>query len=114
MIDHTSLHVSDIEKSKVFYAAALKPLGYAQTAEFAEWKVVGYGANGKSDMWLAGDGADKANHVAFVAHDKETVAAFHEAGLAAGGTDNGTPGYRKDYAPGYYAAFLHDPDGHNI
>ncbi|HEV7121724.1 MAG TPA: VOC family protein [Candidatus Paceibacterota bacterium] len=115
MIDHTTLHVKDIEKSKEFYAKALAPLGYEQLSEFAEWKVVGLGAEGKSDLWLVGDAAGTpAGHVAFAAHDKAQVDSFHAAGLAAGGGDNGAPGYRKDYTPGYYAAFVHDPDGHNL
>lgn len=114
MIDHTSLHVKDIEKSKQFYAKALAPLGYEQLSEFPEWKVVGMGANGKSDIWFVGDGADKPGHIAFAAQGKDQVDAFHAAGVASGGSDNGAPGYRKDYSPGYYAAFVHDPDGHNI
>lgn len=114
MIDHTSIHVSDIGKSKAFYDQALAPLGYTMLSEFSEWKVAGYGVGNKSDFWIAGDGAKQLEHIAFAALDKETVEKFHAAGLAAGGTDNGAPGYRKDYSPGYYAAFVKDPDGHNI
>ena len=114
MIDHTGFHVNDIEASKRFYDKALAPLGYSMLTEFPEWKVAGYGANGKSDLWIVGDGCKQQEHVAFAATDKDGVQQFHEAGLAAGGTDNGAPGYRKDYAPGYYAAFVKDPDGHNI
>ena len=114
MIDHTTLHVNDWDKSKEFYSKALAPLGYTQTSEFAEWKVTGYGVNGKSDLWLVADGADKAGHIAFTATDKDGVQGFYDAALASGGKDNGAPGYRKDYSPGYYAAFVHDPDGHNI
>lgn len=114
MIDHVGLHVGDIGKSKSFYDTALAPLGYALMSEFPQWKVVGYGWDGKPDFWLTGDGAEKASHVAFMAKDKPMVEAFYQAGLTAGGTDNGGPGYRKDYGPGYYAAFVRDPDGHNI
>ncbi len=114
MIDHAGFHVTDVQKSKKFYDVALAPLGYAQTAEYAEWNVLGYGIAGKSDFWLVGDGAEKASHVAFAADDKAEVEGFYKAGLEAGGTDNGAPGYRKDYAPGYFAAFLRDPDGHNV
>lgn len=114
MIDHISIHVNDIDTSKEFYSKALAPLGYAITTEMPEWKVVGLGVDGKSDIWLVGDGSDKAGHVAFVAHDTETVQKFYDAALAAGGTDNGAPGYRKEYSPGYYAAFVHDLNGHNI
>jgi catechol 2,3-dioxygenase-like lactoylglutathione lyase family enzyme len=114
MIDHTTLHVSDWDKSKDFYSKTLAPLGYTQTSEFAEWKVTGYGIGGKSDLWIVADGPDKPGHIAFTASSKEEVQKAYDAGLASGGKDNGAPGYRKDYAPGYYAAFLHDPDGHNI
>lgn len=115
MIDHLTLHVSDIDTSKKFYAEALKPLGYAQTNEMAEWKVVGFGIDGKSDLWLVGDAAGTpAGHIAYSVTSKDDVQAFYDAALAAGGKDNGAPGYRKDYTPGYYAAFIIDPDGHNI
>ncbi|MBU6323394.1 MAG: VOC family protein [Patescibacteria group bacterium] len=114
MLDHIGLHVNDLEKSKAFYLAALKPLGYEQLHEFAEWNVVGLGADGKADLWLTGDGAKQAQHVCFRTTEKTRVDAFHEDGLKAGGKDNGAPGYRKDYSPGYYAAFVLDPSGHNI
>lgn len=114
MIDHAGLHVSDIEKSKEFYSKALKPLGYEMTGEFPEWKVVGFGVSGKSDFWLTGDGALQKGHVAFGAESKKIVDSFYEAALEAGGKDNGKPGYRKDYTPGYYAAFVLDPNDHNV
>jgi catechol 2,3-dioxygenase-like lactoylglutathione lyase family enzyme len=114
MIDHVTLHVNDWDTSKDFYAKALAPLGYAQTSEFEEWKVTGYGVNGKSDLWIVADGADKPGHIAFIASNKDQVQQFYDAALASGGKDNGAPGYRKDYSPGYYAAFAYDPNGHNI
>jgi catechol 2,3-dioxygenase-like lactoylglutathione lyase family enzyme len=115
MIDHVTLHVQDIDASKKFYTEALKPLGYAPTTEMPEYKVVGFGVDGKSDLWLVGDAAGTPpGHIAFIAHDADSVQKFYDAALAAGGTDNGAPGYRKDYSPGYYAAFVHDLDGHNI
>ena len=114
MIDHVSLHVGDIETSKEFFSKALKPLDYSLKMEFPEYKVAGFASGGKTDFWLNGSGANQTTHVAFAAADKTAVEAFYESGLAAGGKDNGKPGYRKDYSPGYYAAFLLDPDGHNI
>jgi predicted lactoylglutathione lyase len=114
MLSHITLHVNDIDKSKEFYTKALAPLGYAKTSEMPEWKVVGIGVDGKSDTWLVGDGAKQETHVAYSAMDKESVQKFYDEALAAGGKDNGAPGYRKDYTPGYYAAFVHDLDGHNI
>ena len=53
-------------------------------------------------------------HLAVGVTDKETVEAFHAAGLQAGGVDNGAPGERPEYHPGYYGAYLRDPDGHNV
>lgn len=115
MIDHAGVHVSDITKAKDFYSKALAPIGYTMIAEFPEYKVAGYGEGGKADFWISADeGVEDENHVAFAAKDKAAVDGFHKAGVAAGGSDNGAPGYRKDYSPGYYAAFVKDPDGHNI
>jgi predicted lactoylglutathione lyase len=114
MIHHAGFHVSDIAKAKSFYAAALAPLGYLVNAEYPEWNVAGMGAAGENDFWLVGDGSSQANHIAFLAKGKQEVDDFYKAGLKAGGIDNGAPGYRKNYAPGYYAAFVKDPDGHNV
>jgi catechol 2,3-dioxygenase-like lactoylglutathione lyase family enzyme len=115
MIAHVTLHVSDIDKSKEFYGKMLAPLGYAQTAQFDEWKVVGMGVGGISDLWLVGDAAGTPpGHIAFSAKNKDEVQKAYDAGIAAGAKDNGAPGYRKDYSAGYYAAFVHDLDGHNI
>ena len=114
MIDHAGIHVSDITKAKEFYSKALAPLGYTMIAEYPEYKVAGFGEGGKADFWLSADGSEQENHVAFAAKDKMAVDAFYKEGIAAGGTDNGAPGYRKNYSAGYYAAFLKDIDGHNI
>ncbi len=113
MLDHIGLYVSDTEKAKTFYTAALAPLGYAVLSEFPEWGVVGFGEHGKSDFWISQKASHNA-HVAFAATSKASVDAFHAAALAAGGTDNGAPGYRKDYSPGYYGAFITDLDGNNV
>lgn len=114
MIDHVSLHVSDFVKAKEFYAKALAPLGYAVISDYAEWSVAGLGANGKPDLWIKADGAHQASHIALVASSKEMVDGFYKAALEAGAKDNGAPGYRKEYSPGYYGAFVLDVDGHNI
>jgi catechol 2,3-dioxygenase-like lactoylglutathione lyase family enzyme len=111
MIAHTTLPVSDYPRAKRFYAAALKPLGYANNMEFGE--SAGFNDGKNTDFWINHAPAFAPLHLAFEAHSREQVQAFHEAALAAGGSDNGEPGYR-DYWPGYYAAFVHDPDGHNI
>lgn len=112
MIEHTVLPVEDIKKAKAFYTAALEPLGYKPSMDFEE--AVGFMEGGHTSFLIArGPHAEKA-HVAFGAHSKEEIRAFHKAALEAGGTDNGAPGPRKDYSPDYYAAFIHDPEGNNI
>jgi len=119
MIDHVGFPVSDYERSKAFYTAALAPLGYALIMEVGQAdnddRAAGFGRDGKPDFWIGGEGGlDGVLHVAIVADDRATVDAFHRAALAAGGADNGAPGPRPHYHPGYYAAFVRDPDGHNV
>jgi len=111
MIAHTSLPVSDYARSKRFYAAALKPLGYANNMEYGE--SAGFNDGKNTDFWISHGQTIEPVHLAFQARSRDEVKAFHEAALAAGAADNGGPGYR-DYWPGYYAAFVRDPDGHNI
>ncbi len=107
LIDHVHLRVADLERSKSFYAAVLGALGSG--AELGE----GPGFFYADELFVSDDGPPSSLHLAFQARDRETVARFHEAALAAGGTDNGAPGERA-YHPGYYAAYVLDPDGHNI
>jgi catechol 2,3-dioxygenase-like lactoylglutathione lyase family enzyme len=119
MIDHVGFPVSDYERSKAFYAAALAPLGYVLLMEVGQaendHRAAGFGRDGKPDFWIGGEGGlDGVLHVAIVADDRATVDAFHRAAIAAGGADNGAPGPRPHYHPGYYAAFVRDPDGHNV
>jgi catechol 2,3-dioxygenase-like lactoylglutathione lyase family enzyme len=121
MIDHIGFPVSDYERAKTFYAAALAPLGYTLIMEVGADKTesaspaAGFGANGKPDFWIGGEGGiNRPLHVAIVAKDRATVDAFYAAALAAGGRDNGPPGLRPHYHPHYYGAFVLDPDGHNI
>ena len=110
MIAHTTLHVSDYEKSKAFYVRALAPLGYKNNME--DGKAAGFNDGKNTDFWIM-NAAVVPTHVAFEAKSLQEVEAFYKEALAAGATDNGGPGYR-DYWPGYYAAFVYDPDGHNI
>jgi catechol 2,3-dioxygenase-like lactoylglutathione lyase family enzyme len=126
LLDHTGIGVSSIARSKLFYQAALKPLGIKVVALIAH------------DMSAVDDDLDDVGgvafgidfpvfwidvfhpvgvrqHMAFRAATREEVDAFHREGLLAGGIDNGSPGLRSGkYPPGYYAAFLCDPDGNNI
>jgi catechol 2,3-dioxygenase-like lactoylglutathione lyase family enzyme len=114
MIGHIGVYVDDIEKAKVFYSAALKPLGYELLREFPEWSVIGLGAGGNADLWVSQREASHNVHIAIDAADKAAVDAFHASALAAGGNDNGAPGYRTEYSPGYYGAFIIDPFGNNL
>ena len=121
MIDHIGFAVSGYEKSKAFYTQALAPLGYVLIMEVAAEgnpsgaPAAGFGEGGKPDFWIGGEGKlEKPVHVAILAKDRASVDAFHRAALAAGGKDNGKPGLRPHYHPNYYAAFVFDPDGHNI
>jgi catechol 2,3-dioxygenase-like lactoylglutathione lyase family enzyme len=112
MIDHVGLPVSDYERSKRFFAAALAPLGYALVMEFGE--AAGFGAGAKPDFWIAAGRSGAPVHVAILSPDRATVDAFHRAALAAGGRDNGAPGLRPEYHASYYGAFVLDPDGNNV
>jgi catechol 2,3-dioxygenase-like lactoylglutathione lyase family enzyme len=113
MIDHIGVTFSDLERSKAFYLAALKPLGYVSVMEFEG--AVGMGIGDKPDFWLAsGTPASTNIHVAFTTGDRKKVDEFHAAALEAGGKDNGAPGPRTQYHPNYYGAFVLDPDGNNV
>lgn len=121
MIDHIGFAISEYEKSKAFYTKVLAPLGYGLIMEVpAEGNpsgapAAGFGEGGKPDFWIGGEGKlEKPVHVAIVAKNRAAVDSFHKAALAAGGKDNGKPGLRPQYHPNYYAAFVFDPDGHNI
>lgn len=116
MIDHVGISVSDYERSKAFYLAALAPLGYGLVMEVTEaGPFAGFGEAGKPDFWIEAGGRTAPRvHVALHARDRATVRAFHDAAMAAGATDNGLPGLRPEYHPAFYGAFVLDPDGHNI
>jgi catechol 2,3-dioxygenase-like lactoylglutathione lyase family enzyme len=113
LIDHIQLVVSDLETSRRFYTAVLDVLG------------VPIGGEGNGFFWVDELVVSSKNseaalgkltgrvHLAFQATDRATVEAFHRVGLRSGGTDNGAPGQRP-YHPGYYAAFLLDPDDNNV
>jgi catechol 2,3-dioxygenase-like lactoylglutathione lyase family enzyme len=121
MIDHTGINVSNFEKSKEFYAHALAPLGYQLLREFEApgttglTTVAALGVDGKPDFWMIqGEVNTPRIHIAFRSETREMVQEFYEVALKIGGRDNGAPGLRTHYHPNYYAAFVLDPDGHNI
>lgn len=110
LIDHVQLVVQDLDKSRRFYAAVLGALGRR-----IEGEGDGYFWSDELFVSLADAHARGITrvHLAFQANDEATVQRFHAAALAAGGTDLGAPGLRP-YHPGYYGAFVIDPDGNNI
>ena len=117
MIDHTGINVSNFAASKAFYLQALAPLGYTVKLELPNAAGFGEiaGTDPGGDFWIAsGEPFSPRSHIAFHASNEEEVMAFYQAALAAGATDNGAPGLRPHYHPGYYAAFVYDPDGYNI
>ena len=119
MIDHVGFPVSDYARAKAFYEQALAPLGYTLIMEVQQnehdAKAAGFGANGKPDFWIGGEGGlNRAMHIAIAARDRAAVDAFYRAAMTAGARDNGAPGIRAHYHPNYYGAFVLDPDGHNI
>ena len=120
MIDHTGIGVADVGRSAAFYDVALSALGLRRVMQLppdSGADAVGYGVE-YPVFWI-----DRFHphgvkqHTAFAAKSRAEVAAFHSAALGAGGSDNGAPGLRdtdRGYPPGYYAAFVLDPDGNNI
>lgn len=120
MLAHVGLIVSDIEKSKKFYSAALEPIGYRMLREYGVTEnrpaaSAGFGVPPRADLWIyQGDPGKVTVHVAFHVNQRALVDAFYTAALAAGGKDNGKPGLRPQYSQHYYGAFVLDPDGYNI
>ena len=121
MLDHVSLGVSDIERSRAFYDAALRPLGLVRIVDFGAERGSDYGAAPGSlgveftitrEPGIAAPSAGA--HLCFRAPDRAAVQDFHAAALAAGGRDDGAPGLRPQYHADYYGAFVLDPDGHRI
>jgi catechol 2,3-dioxygenase-like lactoylglutathione lyase family enzyme len=113
LIDHIQLVVRDLSASRRFYEAVFDVLGIPIVGTEHEFFWADEFVVSTADSEAAEGKVTGRTHVAFQAKDREMVEAFYRAGLAAGGTDNGAPGERP-YHPGYYAAFLLDPDGNNI
>lgn len=112
VLDHIGITVRYYVRSKRFYEAALRPLGFALVYEEGSGGV--FGAKGADDFAVREGEPSGPIHVAFAAQDRAAVDAFYEAALAAGGRDNGPPGLRPRYHPGYYGAYVLDPDGNNV
>jgi catechol 2,3-dioxygenase-like lactoylglutathione lyase family enzyme len=116
VIDHLTLGVSDLARSRAFYSRALVPLGFAEIGPWSDdASEIAFGLEEADDFAISTHYRTGAPvHVAFAADRREQVDAFYAAALTAGGRDNGRPGLRPEYSNGYYAAFVLDPDGHNI
>jgi catechol 2,3-dioxygenase-like lactoylglutathione lyase family enzyme len=119
VLDHVSLGVSDIDRSRRFYDAALRPLGLVRTVDFGRGSDYGaapgslgveFTITRETSIQAPAPGA----HVCFRAPNRAAVQDFHGASLAAGGRDDGAPGLRPRYHADYYAAFVFDPDGHRV
>ena len=109
MIEHISLRCRNSRASRKFYERALAALGYQVDRIYGD--AFGFVQGGRHDFWITQGKVGTPNHLAFHAADKAAVDEFYRAAIAAGGKDNGPPGQRQEYG---YAAFVLDPDGHNV
>lgn len=118
MIHHIDFGVSDLARSRAFYIRALAPLGMAAVMDLEREngrKLTGFGSLPDPVFWIRNSRVlEEPLHVAFLADSRAAVDGFHRAAIEAGGRDNGAPGLRPRYAENYYAAYVLDPDGHNI
>jgi catechol 2,3-dioxygenase-like lactoylglutathione lyase family enzyme len=120
MFDHLSIGVADLARSAMFYDAVLGALGHVRLGENARSVVYGPpGFTGEAPFAILAGGPEArppgpGAHLAFAAPSREAVDRFHAAALSTGGIDEGAPGIRQNYNPGYYAAFVRDPDGHRL
>lgn len=116
LIDHVTLAVTDLDRARRFYEAALRPLGIVLAS--ADGRSASWERDGSDDFTLLAaidvPNAPYQTHYAFRAPSRAAVREFHAAGLGAGGQDDGAPGLRPEYGPDYYAAFLLDPEGNRI
>jgi catechol 2,3-dioxygenase-like lactoylglutathione lyase family enzyme len=116
VIDHMTVGVRDLARSRDFYRRALAPLGMQELGPWSDESTeVLFGPPDIDDFAISTEYLAGATvHVAFAADSEDEVRAFYEAALAAGGRDNGAPGPRLEYSKGYFGAFVLDPDGHNV
>lgn len=122
-IDHVSVGVTNMRRSKTFYDAVLAPLGLAPVYPVdvgGQLVGVGYGTPERPTFWIQlpvnGQPASMGNgvHIAFRAETRAVVDAFFLAAIEQGGVEDGRPGLRVEYHPDYYGAFVRDPDGNKI
>jgi catechol 2,3-dioxygenase-like lactoylglutathione lyase family enzyme len=115
MLDHLSIQCANVAASAAFYDAVLAPLGGGRVLDFGE--VIGFGVASKPDFWIGprttGDGF-RESHIAFAAPDRAAVRGFFDAAVASGAEVLHEPRLWPEYHPGYYGAFVRDPDGNNV
>jgi catechol 2,3-dioxygenase-like lactoylglutathione lyase family enzyme len=115
VIDHTGINCSDYAKATEFYDTVLGVLGFSRQMDFG--RAIGYGREGKPAFWIsdgAGMGPNREIHLAFEAADENAVRAFHEAAVGLGAESLHAPRLWPEYHPGYFGAFVRDPDGNNV
>lgn len=118
VIDHLGINCADWERSKAFYDKVLGVLGYTRQLDYQV--AIGYGAEGKPDFWIAdlnageASGPNRETHFAFRAASAEAVRAFYDAALELGAESLHAPRQWPEYHPGYFGAFVRDPDGNNV
>jgi len=114
VIDHVGVNCSDFDKSKAFYDRVLGLLGYSRQMDVG--RAIGYGRDGKPEFWIGDNdlGPNREIHVAFQAADVDAVNAFHDAAVELGAESLHAPRQWPEYHPGYYGAFVRDPDGNNV
>jgi catechol 2,3-dioxygenase-like lactoylglutathione lyase family enzyme len=113
-LDHMNIYVSDVSKSRLFYEKTLSVFGFKVVRDYGEY-AVGLGDKNYAVLALVRQEGDiQTTHFAFKVDMRADVRRFYKVALATGGTDNGAPGLRPDYHENYYAAFIRDPDGHNL
>jgi len=118
VLDHVDFAVTDLARSRDFYAKVLAPLGISPLLDISHAdgrSGTGFGVAGVPRLWIGGGQPVGGRlHIAFRADSRDAVVAFHVAALRAGGADHGGPGLRPEYGDSYYAAYARDPDGHVI
>ncbi len=116
MIDHLGINCADYATSQEFYDTVLGALGFSRQMDIGP--AIGYGRDGKPSFWIH-DGSGETDHprevhVAFEAADEAAVRMFHQAAVGLGAESLHAPRLWPEYHPGYFGAFVRDPDGNNV
>jgi catechol 2,3-dioxygenase-like lactoylglutathione lyase family enzyme len=115
VLDHVSIQCADVGVSAAFYDEVLDQLGAVRVMDFGD--VIGFGVGGQPTFWigpLTSGGPNREVHIAFAAPDRASVQAFFDAAVALDAEVLHPPAEHPEYHPGYYGAFVRDPDGNNV